>query len=259
METLRTYGEPPFDIVLVHGGPGAAGEMAPVARELSSSRGVLEPLQTALTLEGQVEELRSTVEVHAAAPAVLAGFSWGAWLALLVAARHPSLVKKLILIGSGPFDETYAARIEPTRLGRLSDGERHEVGEALDIIEGRTEGERQAAFARFGELYSKADTFEALPGSEETVEFRPDIFKAVWPEAADLRRSGGLLRAAATIRCPVVAIHGDFDPHPAEGVRVPLASAVDDFRMILLKRCGHKPWIERHARREFFRLLEREL
>ena len=33
---------------------GAPGEMAPVARELSISKGAPEPLQTGKTLEGQV-------------------------------------------------------------------------------------------------------------------------------------------------------------------------------------------------------------
>lgn len=52
MKNLRTYGNPPFSIVVIHGGPGAPGEMAPIARELSALEGVLEPLQTAVTLEG---------------------------------------------------------------------------------------------------------------------------------------------------------------------------------------------------------------
>jgi hypothetical protein len=28
---------------------------------------------------------------------------------------------------------------------------------------------------------------------------------------------------------------------------------------VLLKRCGHRPWIERNAREPFYELLEREL
>ena len=36
VKNLRTYGEAPFNIAVIHGGPGAAGEMAPVARELAS-------------------------------------------------------------------------------------------------------------------------------------------------------------------------------------------------------------------------------
>lgn len=43
MKNLRKYANEPFKIAVIHGGPGAPGEMAPVARELSSVRGVLEP------------------------------------------------------------------------------------------------------------------------------------------------------------------------------------------------------------------------
>ena len=44
--------------------------MAPVARELSSNWGVLEPLQTADSLEGQVQELRIILEKNADLPNV---------------------------------------------------------------------------------------------------------------------------------------------------------------------------------------------
>jgi len=47
MKNLRIYGNPPFKVAVLHGGPGATRQMAPVARELSLKRGVLEPLQTA--------------------------------------------------------------------------------------------------------------------------------------------------------------------------------------------------------------------
>jgi len=47
----RLYGESPFSVVVVHGGPGVGGEMAPVAQALEAEFGVLEPLQTRLTLD----------------------------------------------------------------------------------------------------------------------------------------------------------------------------------------------------------------
>lgn len=74
-----------------------------------------------------------------------------------------------------------------------------------------------------------------------------------------MRRSGTLLELAQRIQCPVVAIHGDYDPHPAEGVRKPLLSVLKDFRFVLLKQCGHKPWIERRATEAFYQVLEEEL
>ncbi len=80
MDNLRFYGSPPFRVAVLHGGPGAPGEMAPVAQELAHERGVLEPLQTAETVDGQVEELRAVLETHANLPVTLIGWSWGAWL-----------------------------------------------------------------------------------------------------------------------------------------------------------------------------------
>jgi hypothetical protein len=56
MKNLRKYGKAPYKIAVIHGGPGAGGEMAPIARELASDWGVLEPFQTATSLEGQIEE-----------------------------------------------------------------------------------------------------------------------------------------------------------------------------------------------------------
>lgn len=56
-----------------------------------------------------------------------------------------------------------------------------------------------------------------------------------------------------------MAIHGDYDPHPAEGVRRPLSRVLDDFEFVLLESCGHRPWIERAARDWFYDILRQEL
>ncbi len=252
---LRRYGSAPYTVAVVHGGPGAAGDMAPVAQALSSRRGVLEPLQTAATLEGQVRELHDVLADHADFPVVLVGHSWGAWLAFIVAARYPALAAKVVLVGSGPLEEQYAAGILKTRLSRL---EEHDRAEALALLETLQTRGGEADLARLGELLSKADEFDPLPGDDEC-EFRPDIFRQVWGEAERLRRSGELLEIAGTIRCPVVAIHGDCDPHPAEGVAEPLSRVLADFRFILLDACGHTPWRERRAREQFYAVLEDEL
>jgi pimeloyl-ACP methyl ester carboxylesterase len=64
---------------------------------------------------------------------------------------------------------------------------------------------------------------------------------------------------AHAVRCPVIAIHGDHDPHPAEGVNEPLSRECPDFRFILLPKCGHRPWIERNASDAFYEVLIREI
>jgi pimeloyl-ACP methyl ester carboxylesterase len=259
MKSLRTYGEAPFNVAVIHGGPGAAGEMAPVARELKSGWGVLEPLQTVGSVQGQIEELKTVLEKNGDLPVFLIGFSWGAWLSFIFSANYPTLVKKLILIGSGPFEEKYAERIQETRLSRLSEGERTEVKSLIEILDNPLAKDKNMALARFGALFSKADAYDPIIDESEVIDYDLDIYQSAWKDGAELRRSGKLLRFGKNIKCPVVAIHGDYDPHPAEGVQKPLSTILKNFRFILLENCGHKPWIERQAKGEFFRILEEEL
>jgi pimeloyl-ACP methyl ester carboxylesterase len=259
MTSLRTYGKAPFNVAVIHGGPGAAGEMAPVARELSSGWGVLEPLQTKASLEGQIEELRTILEENANLPVFLIGFSWGAWLSFIFAANYPAFVRKLILIGSGPFEEKYAVRILRIRLNRLSEEERREVISLQEVLDNPAVGDKSKAFARFGVLFSKADMYDPTIDESEPIDCQVDIFQNVWKEASELRRSGKLLELGKQIKSPVVAIHGDYDPHPAEGVQKPLSVILKNFRFILLANCGHKPWIERQAKDRFYKILKEEL
>ena len=250
------YGHKPFKIAVVHGGPGAPGEMSAVARELSRDMGVLEPLQTTVSVEGQVEELRNVLEKSGDPPLILIGFSWGAWLSYLVAAYNPSLVAKLILVGSGPFEEKYAAKIMKTRLNRLTADEKEE---ALSLLSALNSNDlNDSGFARFGELMGKADSCDPLTQDSEVLASDPHVYQQVWAQASKLRSSGELLRLGERIRCPVVAIHGDYDPHPAEGVKTPLSRVIKDFRFILLPRCGHRPWLERSARDRFYDTLRKE-
>ena len=112
MKNLRKYGNPPFNIAAIHGGPGACGEMAPVAKELSSICGVLEPLQTATSINGQILELYNILEKNGNIPMILIGYSWGAILSYILASCYPLFVRKIILVSSGSFEEKYAKNHE---------------------------------------------------------------------------------------------------------------------------------------------------
>ena len=95
---VRKYGKAPYRIVLVHGGPGAPGELKPVALELSRWYGTVESFQSKNTIDEQVEELKYQIESESDLPVILIGWSWGSWLSYIFTAKYPSLIKKLILI-----------------------------------------------------------------------------------------------------------------------------------------------------------------
>jgi pimeloyl-ACP methyl ester carboxylesterase len=256
---LRTYGSAPFTIAVIHGGPGAAGEMAPVAHELARSCGVLEPLQTEPTLNGQLQELKDLVEDYGSIPIILIGFSWGALLGFIFTAQNPTLVKKLILVSSGVFEERFAAAIMSTRFHRLSKEERSALNALIKNLNNPAFTDKNALFAQFGEYLKKADSFDPLPQKDETIDYQYEIFERVWKETEELRTSGQLLTLGIAIPCPVIAIHGNYDPHPADGIRVPLSRSLKNFHFILLENCGHRPWAEKWAKDRFYEILMEEI
>jgi pimeloyl-ACP methyl ester carboxylesterase len=260
LKNVRFYGSSPYTVAVIHGGPGAPGEMAPVARELSSLTGVLEPLQTKNSFEGQVQELRGVLKKHGDLPIILIGFSWGAFLSYVLAARYPELVRKLVLIGSGPFEEKYADNIVPDRVSRLTENERVEAFSLIEKINDPATPDKDKPMAKLGELFAKADTYAPLASLKtELLNVSEEINRKVWAEAKPLRTSGELLKLGSRIACPVIAIHGDYDPHLAVGVKEPLSRVIKDFQFMLLEKCGHEPWREKYARNRFYDILKREI
>ena len=180
-------------------------------------------------------------------------------LSCVFAARYPSFVAKLILIGSGAYEEKYAADIMKTRLSRLGEEGRAEALSLMEALNNPAIGDKNTPFARLGKLIGEADSYDPLPYDSEVLECQYDIYQNVWKQASELRSSGKLLELGKKIQCPVVAIHGDYDPHPSEGVKGPLSRVLKDFRFILLDNCGHHPWLERTARDRFYNILKNEV
>lgn len=260
MLETRTYGDRPYQAILVHGGPGAFGVLAPVAKVLSSRFGIVEALQSKKTITELVSELKDIIIAHSDEPIHLVGYSWGAWLGYIFSAIHPELVKKLVLVSSGPFDAAYASGIRETRLSRLSIEDK-KLFETLEAKLNQSDINRDTILLQYGNLISKADTFDPLefePNVEINIDF--EMFQSVWKEASELRKSGELLKFGEKISCPVVVIHGDYDSHPFDGVVMPLKPVINtSFKYVKLKNCGHTPWNERLSKHIFFDLLFEEI
>lgn len=256
MEKLRCYGEQPYSIAVIHGGPGAAGETAPMARKLANLGGVLEPLLGAKSITGQILELHTLLKENGTAPFTLIGYSWGAWLAYIFAAQYADIIKNIVLIAAPPFKEAYAGEIANIRRSRLSGSEAADADRMASLMNDSRAEVRNEAMANIAEMFSRIDAFDLIAEeAENKVFYDADIFKNVWPQGAALRKSGALLNIGRSISCPVLAIHGDYDPHPAEGVNKPLQAMLKDFKFVLLEKCGHKPWIEKQCSELFYQTI----
>ena len=215
-------------MIVLHGGPGAPGHMAPVALGLADTFRVLEPFERAsgaepLTVSLHIADLHALIleRLPGELPA-LVGSSWGAMLALAYAAAHPETAGPLVLIGCGTFDLAARARLRA-------------------ILEER----------KSGAVYS----YDPVTDDDGTDAFDERGHHETWNDMLRLQSEGVYPAAFAAIRSPVLMLHGAFDPHPGRMIRASLEPYLPRLEYREWERCGHYPWLERSVREEFFDVL----
>jgi pimeloyl-ACP methyl ester carboxylesterase len=87
------------------------------------------------------------------------------------------------------------------------------------------------------------------------VEFDFRAHQETWDDELRLQAEGVHPGSFSAIRSDVLMVHGDVDPHPGLMVRDSLRPYVPQLEYRELARCGHSPWLERHARETFFRVV----
>ncbi len=258
MKNYRVYGNKPYNIILLHGGPGAPGSLSSLGKMLSEKYGLIEHLQESDSIEGQIEEIKEIYDTHDKEPCIIIGHSWGAWLGYLFAAKYPECVKKLILVGAGPFESKYINEMNETRENRFTDEDREIISKQWEVLKNSTsEEEKKKAFGMMGKVMSNIDSYRVLDDlkEEEITDYNPEAHFKLMDEANVMRKSGELLNKGKGIKCKVIAIHGDYDPHPYKGIEDTLSGVVGDFKMILLEKCGHYPWKEVNGREQFLQVM----
>ncbi len=255
MITVRTYGNSGPPVFVLHGGPGAAGYMAPVARELSSDYRVFEPLQRRsgdipLTVDQHIADLREVVD--ACCPGerpALVGSSWGAMLALAFAGVHSDLAGPLVLIGSGTFTVESSREFHRLLAGRVP----AEVEARLEAAANAADPDAalRAAAADLDAPYSYE--LEDLDDSLEWVDARGN--QETDRDWNRRRAAGDFPGAFSGVTSPILMIHGVADPHPGRMIRDSLLPVLPQLEYVEIERCGHYPWRERYAREPFYAVL----
>lgn len=254
----REYGTSGPLVVVLHGGPGAPGSAAPLARGLADTFRVLEPLQRAsgerpLTVARHVADLRELLSRRGGRPA-LVGHSWGAMLALVYAAAYPSDVAALALVGCGTFDRKARDRLIATREERMDDALRRDLARLAEEIP-----DPDAMLQATANLLLPVDSYEPLATELELDACDARAHHETWEDMVRLQNEGVYPAAFAVIDVPVLMLHGADDPHPGPLIRASLAPHIPRLEYRELERCGHYPWLEKAARDEFFSALRRWL
>lgn len=231
----RSYGSSGHYVIVMHGGPAAAGNAGPLAEGLADRFRVLEPWQRGsgsetLSVASHIADLHELIRARCDGPVAIVGESWGAMLTLAFAAAHPDVAAALVLVGCGTFDPATRGVMRAKIAERSGDPSPYDYAPILSVAEQR---------ARMA--------------------FDKQAYDESWQDMLRLQAEGVYPAAFAAIKTPVVMIHGDHDPHPGCMIRDTLAALMPQLEYVELARCGHSPWNERHAREPFFEVLKAAL
>jgi pimeloyl-ACP methyl ester carboxylesterase len=265
----RSYGSSGPLVIVLHGGPGARGEAAPIARGLADSFRVLEPWQRGsgeepLSVDRHIADLHGLIESRGPAdrPApALVGESWGAMLALAYAAAYPASAGPIVLVGCGTFDEAARGRLRATLDERMDEGLRRRLEQLPEEFPDPAERLRRT-YELTRPLYvvdpmDSTEAGETTAAQAEPLDVRSHT--ETWEDMVRLQREGVYPARFAAIRSPVLMLHGAQDPHPGWMIRASLEPYLERLEYREWDRCGHSPWLERGVREEFFALLKQWL
>lgn len=253
---VRHYGDSGPLVLVLHGGPAAVGDVAPVANGISGAFHAVEPWQrgsggSPLTVARHVTDLRElATDLGRDSPVALVGHSWGAMLALCYAANYPSKAGPIVLVGCGTFDQASRSTMQGIIEERMDDGVRDAIRRLSDDTIDPAE-----QFIRTLKLTRHIFDYDPIGPYADKEEFEPFDLKAhdeTWSDMRRLQHDGTVPKQFEAIESPVLMMHGQYDPHPGKMIRDSLLPFLPQLEYQEFECCGHSPWIEKSARELFF-------
>jgi proline iminopeptidase len=252
-------GEP---IVVIHGGPGLdhsyfLPQMDELAgrhrlifydqRASGKSAGNLD--RDAISLDLFVEDIEGVRRSFHLEKMNLMAHSWGGILAMQYAIRHSDRLKSLILVdsvGASSEDRTAADKSAQQRMTEQDFKERAAILQS--------DGFRKREPAAIESLFRLGfrATFHNRQLADNLTLKLPANFAANSVLLQNLGKdltTYDFYNALRSVACPTLIIYGDSDPLPEKAAQR-LQNIIPDSRLVILKDCGHFPFVEAPA--EFF-------
>lgn len=255
-------------VLMLHGGPGLSQtyllpEMSKLAEnhllifydQRGCGRSTGEINADSMTIEqfiGDIEALRVAFNYDKIS---LFGHSWGGLLAMHYAIAHPEHVDRLILSNSIPpsseglseFMQEWVRRLAPfqAEMADIHATEGYRSGDPATI-----EHLQRLIFRTYCYLPEKADLLclraskeASINGAKVNEHLRTNV----------LFKSFDLRPALRSLSLKTLVIHGDADPIPVATAQN-IHESIADSRFVILKNCGHFPYVEQPT--EYFQALE---
>jgi pimeloyl-ACP methyl ester carboxylesterase len=258
------WGDPVRDqrILLVHGLGASTLSWEPIGGRLATA---LDATVTAVDLPGfgrtrlppgrratvgASGRLVATVLADVLGPAVVFGNSMGGAISVGLAARHPDLVRALVLVD--PAVPQRGARLPPWQLvARMAPLMVPQLGGRFIGVRARRLG--PAGMVDSTLEWSVAHPERVDPGLRERL-IALATERSTFPELpaayADAARSlffyfqGGMTGDFARVQCPTLIVHGVLDRLVPVGSARAVAARHPDFAFEVIEDCGHAPQLE---------------
>ena len=262
----RIEGAGPETLVVVHGGPGNSMEsIRPDLASLARGRRVIYYDQRGngrsqlvgddrLGLDRHIADLEALRRHFGLERMSLLGNSWGGLLVSAYAAAHPDRVELLVLDASAPPARSYLEALgnefgRRARIRMTADQQRR-LRFVFDPANWMAADDPLAICHDFEMAVLRLYAFDPdahlsfggdlCAGSREAVRRQQVVNQAIWASMGDF----DFRQAVASVRAPVLVVHGTADAVPAAASR-DWAASFANARLLTVPRTGHLIHIER--------------
>jgi 3-oxoadipate enol-lactonase len=244
LASIDTGSGPP--VVLLHGQPGSGASWDPVTRMLESECRVLAPDRVgygdspgaALGLAGNADVVAEFIRDRRASPATVVAHSWSGGVAVLLASRHPTVVKSLVLVGAACTPDSLNTLDQWLNIPVLGDvltlAGLVGIGEVLPRLRTLT----RYAPSRFRDQLETAMPDRSVSGARPG-ELRRQMHTFMLEQRAIVDELPAVTAALGGLDLPVAVVSGTWDLVVPPRAAVSLARAVPGAELYLLPATGH--------------------
>ncbi len=245
----KSAGTPP--LVVVNGGPGFDHTyllISPVWQTIAKSRRVVfydqrgtgrspAPKNESYTLVDNMEDLDALRAQLGAERLDLLGHSWGGFLAMAYAARHPEHVSHLLLVDSA------APKLSDT-VFLFKDVFPDVTAQQAGVAFAKELGEKAAINTDLHEylsmLFYSQEKRDAFIAQFSPAAYHKDVEEAVWKDASRFDLTPELRKFSF----PTAVFTGRFDMNVAPSVAYKINEQNTGSRLVIFERSGHLPFYE---------------
>lgn len=248
-------GEP---IVILHGGPGLSHDyFLPYLEKLAenyqlifydqraSGKSSLQVSPQSITTDDFVEDLEAIRKMYGIEQLNLMGHSWGGFVAMRYSIKYPQNLKKLILVNSTPPSKEFGKITDKNIQARWTQEDSLQKNILL-----KSDAFKQGDSKAYESLYRlnfKVSVFDAANLEKINFNLHQD-FKKSQMMISNLGNDKSLWnydlhKDLVKITCPTLVLHGDYDVIAFEA-QEKIQQTIPNAKLILLKDCGHFPFVE---------------